>query len=132
MPVKKPVTIGEHDFESQKEAREYCQAILDKWYAKRTGINNGRFTNHEVLIEGEDLSFVKALLKRHPRYGPKRSEATCQGVEGICVAPTEYGSRCFYIKTKIPPMINFSYQKCITGRESEKTIAQEACSGIAC
>lgn len=119
MGAKQPIDIGEHQFESKKEAREYIIGILDKWHAKRVAINNGRFTNNEVLLEGEDLEFVKELFERHPRFGPKCSEAEYQGgVEGICVAPGEWGSRCFYLKTRKPPMINFSYQKCISRKDN--------------
>ena len=120
MRAKQPIEIGSHSFESKKECREYIIGILDRWFAKRVAINNGRITDNEVLLDGKDLSFVKQLFKRHPRFAPKCSEAKYQGgIEGICVAPNINGSRSFYLKTRKPPMIDFSYQRCISRKDKE-------------
>lgn len=119
MTMAKPVTIAGIEFKTQKEAVEHTRGILDRGFAERTKINNGRFTNEEVALKGDDLKFAKALLRRHPRYEEKKAEAKSRKAIGICVAPNQHGSRCFYILTKKRPMVEFSYLKCIRNGSSK-------------
>ncbi|MCB7130349.1 MAG: hypothetical protein J3T61_12520, partial [Candidatus Brocadiales bacterium] len=76
MMMSKPVKIGKHNFPTQKAAKEFTQAILDKWYAKNIKHNNGSFKNDVVLIDDDDdRRFISALFRRHPRYKEKRAQA---------------------------------------------------------
>ncbi len=114
--MAKPVAIAGHEFATQKEAQAYTRALMDKWYKKRREANLGPFATQEVKLEGEDLKFAEALLRRHPEYKEKLADARTRGARGICVAPNEYGGRSFHILTREKPLVAFSYLKCIRGK----------------
>ena len=111
--MKKPIEINGVKFKTLGDAIDYCRTIADFWYDQRKAVNRGRFTNIEVPLVGADLDFMRQVLKLHPDFKAKKKEAQSRGAIGICVAPSDHGSRCFYIMTKVKPMVQFSFSKCI-------------------
>ncbi|WOB50720.1 DCL family protein [Xanthomonas hydrangeae] len=99
MGVKKPVTVGIHNFEKQGDALEFFSKIL--W----------RYKVDEKLSDA-DAGDVNALLGMHrdviKKIGP--------GIEHFVVMRSEEGSRCFGVVRLDGQQIGFSYKRCITGK----------------
>lgn len=109
----KIITINERRFESHKECAEHCRKLRDKWHSQRVRNYAG---SSPVKMDGEDLEFVLALLKRHPRYTEKKNLAESRGAVGLgIVEDATYGNICFAILTKRDEDVSFSYFKCIQG-----------------
>ena len=100
---RKPVTLGEFEFSSKKEAKELYSSIL----------NSNELENN---LDGEDFDYVMALLLNHPRADEKIGS----GVEAIKVAPGLHSSnRCFHVVRTDKSIEDFSIGKCIDGDHSD-------------
>jgi len=96
----KPVTIGAVEFPSEKKAQEYFTAML------------ARYRDGETLNE-EDTQFLRDALPRHPRA----SEKIRPGIKRFFRDRARHGTSCFYIEYVDGSTDDFSYKKCVTGRE---------------
>jgi uncharacterized protein DUF3223 len=94
----KPVTIGAVEFPSEKKAQEYFTAML------------ARYRDGETLNE-EDTQFLRDALPRHPR------EKIGPGIERFFRDRAKHGTSCFYIEYVNGSIDDFSFKKCVTGRE---------------
>jgi len=101
--VSKPVTLGEYNFTTKKEAKKLYSKILNE-------------TDLEHDLEGGNYDYVMALLLNHPCADEKIG---C-GVEAIRVS-TGYTAlnRCFHVVRTDGTVDNFSISKCIDGEHSE-------------
>ncbi|MDQ7049938.1 MAG: DCL family protein [Enterobacterales bacterium] len=101
--ARKPVTLGEYNFPTKKEAKELYSKILND-------------TDLEQSLECKNYDYVMALLLNHPRADQKIG---C-GVNAIKVS-TGYTSsnRCFHVVRTDGTIEDFSIGKCIDGDHSE-------------
>jgi len=99
---RKPVTLGEYEFLSKKEAKELFSSILNDCELGET-------------LEGKNFDYVMALLLNHPRASKKIGS----GVKSIKVDQGHYSSnRCFHIVRNNGTTEDFSIGKCIDGDHS--------------
>lgn len=99
----KPVTLGEFNFSTKKEAKALFSKILNE-------------TELEGFLEGENFDYVMALLLNHPQVKDKIGD----GVEGIKVASGLHSlNRCFHVLRTDGSIENFSIGKCIDGEHSD-------------
>lgn len=122
MSKGKPVTIGEHNFASIKEATEYATAIRNRVWLENKRLIVGLTGKYAPVTSKEDRDFLKALVKNHPEWKKKRRDAGCQ-ISGFAVAlDKKYRrNRCLYLSTKQnPTAVVISLSSCI------KALAQQA------
>jgi hypothetical protein len=101
--ASKPVTLGEYQFSSKKDAKQFYSKILNE-------------TDLDQNLSGESFDYVMALLLNHPRM----EEKIGNGVEAIKVS-TGYTSanRCFHVVRQNGSTEDFSIGKCIDGEHSD-------------
>lgn len=101
MGRNKPVSIGNWHFETQGEAVAFIQKILNKQQLM-------------TPIPGVDSnSFLRSLVQLHPRAAEKIGV----GIQHFTVEPAKGGTRCFYITRIDGTRTDFSFMKCVRGRE---------------
>jgi hypothetical protein len=95
-----PHTIGSHTFNTQAAAVAFIQEALYR---------------HPLLepIKGEDHAFLLELLKKHPRAAEKIGA----GVKHFAVGKAKGGTQCFYITRVDGSRSDFSFIKCLRGRD---------------
>ncbi len=120
--ARKPVTIGEHEFPTQKAATEYAKATLSKWWDQRPRVRPRGFadTRSVPVRDRDDHDFLKALFRRHPEAKSKAREAKQDGqkLKGFSVGkhPT-YGKPCLWLRTNEEPLaVPFSLSRSVRGK----------------
>jgi len=101
MARSKPVTIGKLHFATKTDAINYVKIILNGQPLK-TPIRGPE--NNEVL---------RALVTMHPRAAEKIGP----GIQHFTVEHALHGTRCFYITRVDGTRTDFSYLKCLRGRD---------------
>jgi hypothetical protein len=99
---KKPVKLGEYEFESKQKAKDFYSSILNS-------------ADLGEILEGQNFDYVMALLLNHPNVDRKVGN----GIQYIRVQ-TGYNSnnRCFHVVRKDNTVEDFSIRKCIDGDHS--------------
>jgi hypothetical protein len=100
MARRKPVTIGEKNFGTQKDANLFVQGLLNSQPPK-------------VIIPEPHHSFLSALVARHPHAAEKIGA----GIKHFTVEPALHGTVCFYLTRIDGTRTDFSYLKCTRGSE---------------
>jgi hypothetical protein len=102
MGKKCPITIGEYEFETKKDAKEAIKKIL-----------NGHRMGY--ILTGDEDTFIRDLIALHPATEDKIG---C-GIDHIEIRPDpDYGTtRCFHIIRPDGSSTDVSYQKCIDGEK---------------
>lgn len=95
-----PISIGDHYFQSKKEAISFYREILN------------RYSIGEELVQGDKKSVLKLLLT-HPNAKSKMGV----GLKSIAIGKTRY-SRCFELRRKDGTVSCFSYIQRINGPPS--------------
>jgi hypothetical protein len=97
--MAKPHIIGSHTFDTQAAAVAFIQEVLYR---------------HPLLdpIKGDDQAFLLELLKKHPRAAEKIGA----GVKHFTVEIAKGGTQCFYITRVDSSRSDFSFMKCLRGR----------------
>jgi hypothetical protein len=119
---RKPVTIGEHKFPTQKAATEYAKAILSKWWDQRPRARPRGFadTRSVPVRDRDDHDFLKALFRRHPEAKSKAREAKQDGqkLKGFSVGKhPKYGKPCLWLRTNEEPLaVPFSLCRSVRGK----------------
>lgn len=92
--------IGTHTFDTQAAAVRFIQEVLYR---------------HPLLepIKGDDHAFLLELLKKHPGAAEKIGS----GVEHFTVETAKGGTKCFYITRIDGSRSDFSFKKCLRGRD---------------
>jgi len=105
--TRKPVTIGEHEFPTQKAATEYAKTILSKWWGQRIRRYGFADTRSVPVTDGDDHQFLKSLFYRHPDAKSKVREAKQDGqkLRGFAVGKhPKYGKPCLWLRTNEEPL----------------------------
>ena len=120
--ARKPVTIGEHDFPTQKDATEYAKAIQSKWWDRRPRVRRHGFadTRSVSVTNRDDHDFLKPLFRRHPDAKSKVREAKRDGrkLKGFAVGKDpKFGRPCFWLRTdKEALAVPFSLPRSVRGK----------------
>lgn len=98
--MAKAHSIGSHTFHTQAAAVAFIQEVLYR---------------HPLLepIMGDDHAFLLELLKKHP----KAAEKIGAGVKHFAVEKAKGGTQCFYITRVDGSRSDFSFIKCLRGRD---------------
>ena len=97
---RKPLTIGERSFETQKTANLFIKDLLNSQPLK-------------TPVPEPHHSFLRALVARHPRA----AEKVGTGIHHFTVEPALGGTRCFYLTRADGTKTDFSTLKCVRGQE---------------
>jgi len=119
---KKPVTIGDHDFESMKEAKAHCKEIADRLWAQKLRVRKQLKDDRFVPVRTrEDRDFLAALVQRHPLWEHKQQQIKdMKGtIKGFAVGKIEFEKGparvCFWLSTADEPKaVPFSAGKCVS------------------
>jgi len=95
-----PLTINGKSFATQKAANLYIQKLLNSQPLK-------------TPIQEPHHSFLSALIPRHPNA----AEKVGVGIRHFTVEFAAHGTRCFYLTRVDETRTDFSYFKCVRGRE---------------
>jgi hypothetical protein len=98
--MAKPLTIGTRTFDTQAAAVEFIREVLYK---------------HPLLapIDCADHAFLLELLSKHPQAAEKIGV----GVKYFTVENAKGGTQCFYITRIDGSQSDFSFMKCLRGRD---------------
>src|SRR5438270_97718 len=100
MSRSKPVIIGERHFKTQKDAFVFIKNLLNSQPLK-------------VAIAEPEHSFLCALVS----FPPHNAEKIGGGVARFTVEHAAHGTRCFYVTRNDGSKVDFSYFKCVRGRQ---------------
>ncbi len=120
--ARKPVTIGEHKFPTQKAATEYAKTILSKWWDQRPRVRRYGFTDTRSVpvTDGDDHDFLKSLFYRHPDAKSKMREAKQDGqkLKGFAVGKDpKFGRPCLWLRTDEEALaVPFSLSRSVRGK----------------
>lgn len=96
--------IGIHHFKSQKEALVFCSKLL-----------NG-YVDGQIVEKKEDIEFLTALVKRHPRAAEKIGPGIKRFYRDKAPKPN-YGTSCFWTEQINGEKVRFSFKPCVTGKD---------------
>jgi hypothetical protein len=101
MGVRKPVEVGALQFGTKGTALAYFREMLHRWPVGEQ-------------IGEPDATQLGWLLERHPGFREKAGA----GVAGFSVRDAIYGYRCFEIMRLDGSKTDFSFDKCVDGKDS--------------
>lgn len=90
--ARKTFLVNGKRFETKTALTAYCSAMLK-----------------QPSLSSDDEAFLACLLDRHP----ERDQKVGSGVARFFVAPSEHGTRCFWIERTDGSRTEFSYKWCI-------------------
>lgn len=114
------ITIGDMQFSSQAEAKQFYKEILAKYSNKESKI--------PMKLNEKDFKCVLNLFKLHPSQKEKIQELN--GIENVASIHVEMGKHnkyTFWLYGKNEKRVNFSYGKCISGEFNDFPKFQKAC-----
>lgn len=109
----KTIQIGEHTFQSLKEATTFMQEFVA---ARRETM-----PIEEVdffLVENKDFKFLMNLLRRHPYFQVKIG---C-GIKSFEVVRTVYNNYCLYLTRTDGSRTDFSWRECLNATPEEQSM----------
>ena len=96
MGAKKPVSYGDLHFESQKEARGFLNAILQKY-------------DVGDRVSAADAEILAAALALHPQA----EERVGSGIKSFSVRSADFGTKCFWVNRTDGTTQKFSHKACV-------------------
>lgn len=96
MGAKKPVSYGEHHFPSQKDARAFLNAMLNRY-------------DVGDRVNASDARILTAALALHPEAQQKIGS----GIKDFSVRSAEFGTKCFWVNRTDGTTEKFSHKACV-------------------
>lgn len=96
--VKKPITIGPHQFSKKADAEAYLKAMLERY-------------DVGDRVSAQDAEVLHAALAHHPDAAAKVG----RGVTHFSVRSADFGTKCFWVNRVDGSTEKFSYRSCIYG-----------------
>jgi len=109
--AKRYLSIGGRTFDTKTHARIYCKLLL------------AHYADGETVGPKEHISFLTALLKRHPDATEKIGSGIKRLYRAKAPAPN-YGTSCFWVERTDGSVIDFSMAHCFL-TESDKAAIRE-------
>lgn len=96
MAAKKPVSYGTLHFESQKEAKAYLNAMLNRY-------------DPGDKVSASDAAVLAEALALHP----EADEKIGSGIKDFSVRSADFGSKCFWVNRTDGTTAKFSHTACV-------------------
>ena len=96
--VKKPLTIGSHNFSKKGDAEDFLKTMLHKY-------------DVGDKVSAADAEVLHAALSLHPNGAAKVGA----GITHFSVRSADFGTKCFWVNRVDGSSEKFSYRACIYG-----------------
>lgn len=96
MVAKKPVSYGALRFESQKDAKAFLNAMLNRY-------------DPGDKVSANDAAVLAEALALHP----EAKEKIGSGIKDFSVRSADFGSKCFWVNRTDGTTAKFSHTACV-------------------
>jgi hypothetical protein len=96
MAAKKPVSYGTLHFESQKDAKAFLNAMLNRY-------------DPGDKVSASDAVILTEALALHP----EADEKIGSGIKDFSVRSADFGSKCFWVNRTDGTTAKFSHTACV-------------------